>query len=335
MAGSVTPGPGAGPPNRRRNPPPAKQRDPKQPPRQVRRRRVFQGAVTQLRNALIDRGIDPAAALRFAQVALAKQQGASIGKGGRIHFKGDVYNAADFAKTPLIDVITGAKARADNQKVLLDDPAYRQTLAELTLNRDQGISDLEAQRRTALIDFGDPAFVEGDPVLAAAVKANRDFSISGLLNTNYQRNQHDVQQAASRAGTVFGGGVHSGMLEAQRVFAGNQADATRTLTDLLSNVNMQKANYGQNYELGQRGALLQAQQALTAAGVLQPETPPSLRSGGFKWFKPPPPRPGGGVPAVVVGAFRRPRHHRDASLRGGDRGVTRSWLGRGRQRRRA
>ena len=286
----------------------------KQPPKvsvETRRKQIYNRAVGQLRNALIDKGLDPNSALRFAQVALAKAQGASIGPRGQIHLKGQVYNAKDFANTPLIDFITGAKAKAANQKVLLADPTYQQNLAQLGLSRDQSLADLEAQRRSALIDFGDASFVQGDPVLAAAIRANKDFSTSALLNQAYQRQQNQVQQAAGAAGTVFGGGLQSGLGEARRVYAGNEADATRTLVDLLSNINMQRANLGQNYDLGQRGALLQAQQALTAAGVLQPATPPALKKGPFKWWTPPHPPAGGGP--------RPPRPPRGVGTGGGGR----------------
>ncbi len=253
----------------------------------ARRKVIIDRAVNSLRNALIDKGLDPDAALRFAKVALSKSQGTAVGKGGIIRYKNKTYNAEDFAKTPLIDFITGAKAKADNIAAIQGDPNYQQTLAQLGLTRDQTNADLEAQRRSALLSFGDPNFVTNDPILQAAVEAN-PFSTTQLQRENYNRDLGTVATAANKAGTLLGGGYISGQREAQRRFAGNVAQGTQLLTDQLGSLNMQTGNAGSDYALGQRAALIQAQQALSDAGLLQPETGPDIHPGQIAWWRQPP-----------------------------------------------
>lgn len=261
-------------------------------PSKAQQQKIYQGAITKLQGELIKKGLDPGSALKFAELSLSKAQGVSIGKGGLIHYKGRAYNAADFAHTPLIDYVTGAKAQAENKAALESDPVYQQTLANLGLNRDQSLAQLSSERRNSLIDFGDPSFVTGDPVLAAAVKAN-PFSTSNLLAEANRRNVSNMTQNANMAGTIFGGGLVSGTREANRQNSADQADALTKLTRYLTENNMQQTNIGQTYDLGQRNALVQAQQALTSAGLFNASTAPNLKAGGFKLFRPP--HQGGGA----------------------------------------
>lgn len=262
-------------------------------PNKANQKRQIAAAVSKLQAELIGKGFDPGAALAFSRLALGKAQGVSVGKGGSVHFKGKAYSIADFAKTPFVDYVTGVTAKKQNQAALESDPVYQQTLANLGLQRDQSLAQLGDERRNALIDFGDPSFVTGDPTLAAAVKAN-PFSTSNLQAEANRRNVSNVTQNANQSNTIFGGGLLSGQREAQRQYAADSASALTAFTRFLGQNNAQQTNLNQQYDLGQRNALLQAQQALTAAGLLNASVPPVLRSGGYKWFRPDAPTGSGG-----------------------------------------
>lgn len=257
----------------------------------VRRARIDL-AVSKLQNELIANGLSPSDAQRFAKMALS-QQGVSIGRRGGVHYKGEVYNAQQFADSPLLKFVTGEKAKAANLAALESDPNYQMALSQLGLTRDQSQAALDQTRRQALIDYGDPNFVSSDPTLAAAVAAN-PFSTSRLQQEAYDRQRLAAATAANRAGVTFGGGAVAGQQEAQRSFAGGTSTGVSALQGLLDSITQQTANLGQNYSLGQRSALLQTEQNLTAQGLLQSVRPPTFHIGQFKLWRPPRPRRRGG-----------------------------------------
>src|SRR5438132_1750970 len=223
-------------------------------------------AITNLRNALIDKGFGANEALRFARMALS-QKGVQIGAGGRVHYQGTMYHATDFVNNPLIQWVTGAKAKAANEATLKADPNYQAALANLALTRDQQQSALDAQRNQSLLDFGDPTFVQNNPILAAQAGANR-FGTSQLLQQAYGQAQQGYQRNLESAGTLFGGGAQSAALAGQRAFAGQQQQAVSALQNLLQGLSMQRSQADQGYALGQQNALLQTQQNLAAEGRL-------------------------------------------------------------------
>lgn len=244
--------------------------------------------MTGLRNTLMENGFDPKAAFNFARMALS-QKGVTIGKNGKVHYKGAVYNAVDFAQSPLVKWVSGQTAKAKNEAAIKADPNYQLALANLGLARDQTNAGLDAQQRQSLLEFGDPSFVQNDPSLAAAAGAN-PFGTSQLLARAYQAQQNEVRNTANRAGTLFGGGYGSGMMEAQHQYAGQNYNATSALQNLLDSISMQKAQAGQSYDLGSRSALLQTQQNLAAAGTLSASAP-KLKIGKFHlWAMPKGPR---------------------------------------------
>jgi hypothetical protein len=271
--------------------------------RNSNRQRIIGNAVAKLQNDLIAQGLSPSSAQSFAIMAL-KQQGVTIGRGGRIHYKGQAYSVKDFSNSPLLKYVTGAKAKALNEAAIKSDPNYQAAIAQLALTQQQGQAGLDAQRRSALLDFGDASYVQNDPTLAAAVGAN-PFSTSRLLQGQYQQNQNMVSQAANRAGTNFGGGAVSGQLEAQHQFAGSQANASSALGNLLGSLNQQGTSLSQNQALGGQQALLQTQQNLAQEGVLSASAPKLNTGGSYHLWRaqqqarrranrpPPPPPPGG------------------------------------------
>jgi hypothetical protein len=238
-------------------------------------------AVTGLTNALMEKGLDSNSALRFARMALT-QKGVTIGRNGFIRYQGSRYSGADFANTPLANYITGAKAKALNEAKIKNDPNYQAAIAQLALTQQQGQAGLDAQRRSALLDFGDASYVQGDPTLAAAVAAN-PFSTSRLIQQQYGRDQAAAQQSANRAGTLYGGGAVSGALGAQHVFAGNEANATTALQNLLGSLGQQGTALSQNQTIGGQQALLQTQQNLAQEGVLSASAP-RYHVGAFNLF---------------------------------------------------
>ena len=185
--------------------------------------------------------------------------------------------------------MTGEKAKTANKAALLADPNYQMALQQLGLARDQGNATIGQQRSQALIDFGDPSFVQNDPTLAAAVGAN-PFGTSEVLAQNYGRQQQAVNQQSNLLGTNFGGGVQSGQTEATHVYAGQQANATSALQNLLNNLGQQSEQLGQNYNLGQQNALLQTQQNLQAQGLLAAHGPKLSTGGKYRFFNNRPPR---------------------------------------------
>lgn len=245
-------------------------------------------ALTNLTNALYEKGFSGAEAQRFAHMALT-QKGVQIARNGRVHYKGGIYNAVDFVNSPLIKYVTGAKAKAANEAALKADPNYQQALASLGLARDQSQAALDSQRRQTLIDFGDPSFVQNDPTLAAAVGAN-PFGTAQTLLRNYQGDQRVIAQRSNDLGTNFGGGQQSGMLEAQHQFAGQEANATSALQNLLQSIGMQGGQLTQNYDLGAKNALLQTQQNLQAQGLLAAHAP-KVKFGTYRLFNNRVPRP--------------------------------------------
>ena len=260
--------------------------------------------MTGLTNALIQKGFTGQQAQQFARMALT-QKGVTIGRGGRIHYKGDIYRSQAFINNPLVSYVTGEKAKAANKAALLADPNYQMALQQLGLARDQGNATLTSQRNQALLDFGDPTFVQGDPTLAAAVGAN-PFGTSQTLYHNQQQNLQGLNQQANQLGVSAGGGLVSGQQQAQHVYAGQQAGATSALQNLLDNLTQQSQQLGQNYNLGQQNALLQTQQNLQAQGLLAAHGP-GLKFGTYKLFNQRPARGLGGRLSNANGTLRQPR----------------------------
>lgn len=213
------------------------------------------------------------------------QKGVTIGRKGQIHYKGSLYGAKDFATSPLVQYVSGEKAKILNQAKIEADPNYQAALAQLKLSMTQNQAGLDAQRRQALVDYGDPTFVQNDPVLAAAVGANR-FGTSQLLQQSYNQNLGQVQNQSNVAGTLFGGGAQAGRQEAQRQFAGGAQQNVSALQNLLNSLTLQSQQLSQNYNLGSQNALLQTQQNLGQMGTLSASAP-KFHIGAFHMFRPP------------------------------------------------
>lgn len=251
-------------------------------------------AAANLANALTEqKGIDPATAQHFARVMLANPA-VQIGSNGTVYFHGKPMDASAFASSPLADLVRGATSAKQNQAAILGDPGYQQQLATLQLQRELSTAGLGDQRTRAIIDFGDPGFAN-DPTLAGEAQANPFSTIAGLTRQN-QLDNAAAQEAANRAGTYQGGGLQSGLGEAQRVNAARVTDATRSLSDLLSGLASQQAQAGQVYQLGQAQSQQDAYQRLLQSGGLHAASfTPGWQLGSFRYYHPPaPPHQTGG-----------------------------------------
>ena len=256
-------------------------------------------ALSNLQNSLIDKGFSAHDAYNFARMALT-QKGVRIGQNGYIHYKGNRFNASSFVNSPLISYVTGAKAKAANEAAIKADPNYQMALQQLGLARDQSQAALDQQRSQSLIDFGDPTFVQGNPMLAAAAGAN-PFGTAQTLLANYRTQRQGLAQQANTLGTNFGGGQVSAMAGAQHAFAGQEANATEALQNVLNSLSQQSQQLTQNYNLGQQNALLQTQQNLQQQGLLAASAP-KLNYGTYRLWNSLPPR----APRQGNGGFRGP-----------------------------
>ena len=244
-----------------------------------RRARVVSRALDALTQALRSGGIETGAAQRFAQLILTRP-GVVIGPKS-ISYKGQTYKPADFATSHLARWVTGAIAEAQNKAAIQNEPGYNQSLSELGLQRDISTSGLEEQRRRSILDYGDAGFAGADTLLGAQAAAN-PLSTSALLREAYARAQSQARQQANVAGTLFGGGLQSGLNEASRINASQTTESTRSLEDLLSALSRQRAQAEQIYSVGNTGALQQAQQRLLASGMIHAAAPPTLAMRKYK-----------------------------------------------------
>lgn len=255
------------------------------------RQRAANTALGAVRNALSESGIPSNQALYFARILLTRP-GVKIEPGGRILYRGKQFDAAAFAKSNLAQYVTGAQAKANNQKAITTDPGYLQALASLGLARQDAISPLQMTERNALIQFGDPNMVQNDALTAGAAGAN-PFSTIRLLALQNERANQAVNANSNRLGTYYGGGLQSGLGENQRVNAAQNQDAQIKLQNLLAQINQQIASANQAYNVGQSGAQLDAYNNLLASGAIHAATPPNLTPGQFQYggFGTPPPNP--------------------------------------------
>lgn len=262
--------------------------NPNQPGRASRANRtlIADRAVANVRNALMEKGMNATDASKYAKLALT-QPHVTLGKGGSIFYKGRRFNPAQFAQSGLVNYVTGKRASTLNQKAITGDAGYQATLAQLALARDQGNAALEAQRRDAEIQFGDPSFVQGDPLTAGAALANPNSTVA-LLNLQKQRADAAAGEAANRAGTYYGGGLQSGLAENQRVNVAQNQDAVTKLQQLLSQIGTGIGNANQTYAVGQNNAYQQAYQDMLKAGTIHAAAPPNLSVGGFHYNFPQP-----------------------------------------------
>lgn len=250
-----------------------------------RKRHAASLATQGVYDALVARGINSVQAQRIA-AGLLQRPGVKLTLGGMIEWKGKRYSPENFAATPLAKLLSGETAAAYNTAAITGDPGYLQAKAQLDMERQQNLAALDQQRTRGILDYGSGAYTK-DPTLAAQAEAN-PFSISKLMALQYQRAQQSVNTAANRAGTLFGGGVTSGLSEAERVNAQQRSDAVRSLTDLLSNLGMQEGAQNQGYNLGISQATLDAQQRLLSAGLLHAATTPAYNPNGhFNYYQPP------------------------------------------------
>jgi len=275
---------GAAPPP----PPPLGGRSPRGGGRKRRNAGIIDAAVTGLREALIARGYDPNTALHFANIILSRP-GVTLTRNG-VRYQGKVYDSAHLATSRLADFVTGELARKQNESVIQGDPGYLAARAQLGLNRDFLSADLGDQQRRAAIDWGDPAYAPDSQVGQAA--AANPFSAMRLLERAYRNQALQKTQDSNRAGTLFGGGYQSGQQEAGRVRAANLSEGTRSITDLLAQINQQRAQSGQQYSAGISVALAEAQQRLLQAGQIHAVSPPAFGVRRFHVRNPHAHRPG-------------------------------------------
>lgn len=248
-----------------------------------RRQQVIGAALSQIQGALIARGVDPGTAIRYAQIALSRP-GVEIGKKG-IRYQGRTYDPAAFASSKLADYVTGLTAQNENQAAIQGDAGYQTDVANAQLQKELQTAGLDEQQRRAILDFGSPAYTT-DPLLAGEAAAN-PFSLEAQLGRQKALQLAQVQQAASRQGTLFGGGAIAGQAQAQRNYAGAQTDATQRLVDLLANLAQQRASAGSIFQTTQQTALQNATQRLMQSGVIHAAQAPKLGIGRFRWWKPP------------------------------------------------
>lgn len=243
-----------------------------------RRRRIVRHAVSGLTQALVSGGLKQDEAHNFARLILSRP-GIAIGPHAtRLH--GKRLTPEELAKTHLARYVTGALAEAQNRHAITSEAGYQQALAELGLQRDISTSGLSEQRRRSILDFGDPGFAGKDALLAAQARSN-PLSTVNLLAQAYQRANADVRQTANRAGTLFGGGLQSGLAETGRINAAQTTEATRSLEDLLAGLGRQETQARQIYTVGRQGALMQAQNRLLAAGLYHAAKAPHLTMNPF------------------------------------------------------
>lgn len=250
----------------------------KTPPRHRRKRNYNWGSIFDthrdaLSRALVARGVDPDVSERMAGLIL-RQPGIRLGP-DRIRFGGQRYGAEAFAKTKLVDRLSGLLAERQNRSLIEGEPGYQSALAELGYERDTGLSALDAQRRQAVLDFGDPAMTN-DPLLAAEAGAN-PYSVQQLLAQAVTRQRAEAAQQANRYGTFYGGGLQSGYGEVARQAASQRTEGYRTLSDLLSGLEGQRADIRNRYGLGQARGLQDATQRLLESGQYHAVTAPRLR----------------------------------------------------------
>lgn len=246
---------------------------------------VADRAVGALRNALTEGGMSSADAMKYARVAL-QQKGVTLGKGGAIYYQGKRMDASSFAKSPLVNYVTGVKAANQNKALITADPGYQLSLAAATLKRDQALADYTAQRNQAVIQFGDPSYAGSDSLLAGEAQANPN-STAALLNLEYGRAQQGTNMAANRLGVGDGGGVQSGQTENGRVHVAQEQDATTKLQTLLDQIARGSGDALQQYTLDQNTAYQQAYQDLLKAGTLHAVGAPSVTTQGFHYYQPP------------------------------------------------
>lgn len=238
---------------------------------------IFARAFAGLSNAMINSGMELAEANKFARLILSRP-GVVIGPHA-IKYKGKRYTPAAFAKTPLANLVTGKVAERRNRAAIEGEPGYLTDLANLQLQRELSTSTLGDQRRRAILDFGDPRFAGTDALLGGEAGAN-PYSTSKLLDLQHTRKLGEVRQAANRAGTLFGGGYQSGVKAENQAFGATQFDATRSLEDLLSGLDRQKAESGRIFDVGKSTALQTATQRLLSSGALRAAKPPSYKPPG-------------------------------------------------------
>lgn len=253
-------------------------------------------ALAGVQQALIARGVDPGQAMRYAQVVLSRP-GVTIGRGGHVRYQGQSYKAAAFAGTKLADYVTGLQAQHQNQAAIQGDPNYQTDLANLTLQQQLSTAGLDDQQRRAILDFGSPAYTQ-DPLLAGEAAAN-PFSVEALLSRQLAQNRSQAGQAANRVGTLFGGGQVSGQAQAQRSYAGQQADATQQLVDLIAGLGQQRSQAQSIFDTGRQTSLQQTTAQLMSSGAIHAAQAPHLQVGQYHFLHrvphvphvPPPPPP--------------------------------------------
>lgn len=241
-------------------------------PKHRRRGKVFNRALQQVAAGLEKRGIDAAVSGHMAKLILSRPGVVITPKGVRYHDRHFSYG--DFARSPLASLISGIRARNMNRATIQSEPGYMQALAELGLQRDLQTAGLGEQRSRSILDFGDPLFAGANHLLGAEAAAN-PYSTSRLLARARDQSYNQVTNVANRAGTLFGGGYQSGRKEAERVAGFQQFDATRSLEDLLTSLDRQKAEAQQIYQVGKAGALQGATQRLMSAGLFHPAKAPT------------------------------------------------------------
>jgi hypothetical protein len=247
------------------------------PPRQILKQSVRQLAIELKKKGLVDDH-----AWRFARLILSRP-GVVVGRKGNIQYKGKLFTPQEFATSSLSEFVTGKKAEKQNQAAILGDPGYMSTLAQLGLGRDTGLADVADERLRSVLEFGDPNFA-GDPLLAGQTSAN-PFSTIKLLQKQYEGEQGAVRQTANRAGTLFGGGLESGMGEAARTNALRVTEGTKTLEQLLAGLSRRSGELNQNYDIGRAGALQDTTQRLLQSGIIHAAAPPVLKVRPFTFGK--------------------------------------------------
>lgn len=246
-------------------------------PSRMDRQKAIQTALGNVRNAFIESGHGPQDALRLAHILLSRPH-VVVGPGGAIRFDGKTFSPQAFTTSSLARFVTGQRAAAENRAAITGDPGYQQTLAQLALNRDTTDAGIDDARRQQLIQFGDPSLVQGDRLTAGAAQANPYSTVSLLAQQNQQQNAA-ARQAAARFGTTYGGGLQSGLGEAQRLYAGNMQNAYSKLQNLLSTLSNQEAAAAATYGTGQQNAYLTAYNNLLASGAIHAARAPQLAPG--------------------------------------------------------
>lgn len=161
----------------------------------------------------------------------------------------------------------------DWASLILNNPGYRQTMADLGA---QGIADaaqLQAAQRKAVIDFGfvpnldaagqalvGPGFASNIDDATRQLAASNPFSTQAQLTQQHTKNLRSIRNALAARGALRSGALGYQLGEEQRRLDEGQFTATRQLTDYLAGAQQAFVDAERARQQQQRDAATQAGQ---------------------------------------------------------------------------